>query len=703
MIRPAKRHNFTFNSDNRINFVLAIIFLLGLLLIGRLFYLQIINHDFYSALAIGQHQVFAKISPERGKIFIQNPNDQDNQLYPAAINKDFALIYIVPKDIKDADRVIDSLFYFFKKEAVEKEVDKLLLLQEEERLNLQLALIADWPEEERLKAEENIRYEHQLFITDFSYLKIKEERRQEMIEARRLAIKTEYLKLFNKENDPYEEVEKKVELEVAKQFHLSLISDDWASSKVKLESIEIRNNLMYIKNIDPKTGKEEFELLSYPGVGYLIEVHRYYQDNNIGAHILGFVSYKDYDPHGYYGLEGYFDDDLFGKYGSVKSERGAGGLMIVNEREIEAKENGDDLILTIDRPVQYFVCEKIKAATEHYQAASGTAIVMNPNTGAIIAMCSYPDFDPNNYSDVDDPGIYNNPALFEEYEPGSVMKAITMSAAIDQGKVSPTTTYYDEGFIMIDGWDKAIKNSDFDSSGGHGITNMVTVLEKSLNTGAIFAMRSIGGQVFGGYVKAFGFGDKTGIELEGESPGNISSIISKKNKPVSEIFSATASYGQGITATTMQMITAFAVIANGGELVKPYIVKEVVRPDGTKIETRPTVIRRVINEQTATVVSSMLTNVVEKQNGRYARVAGYYVAGKTGTAQIADARQKGYLKNQFNHTFVGFAPATDAKFVVLTKLEKPKGVKYAADSTAPLAGDILKFLLDYYQIPKTRR
>jgi len=703
MIRSASRNNFGFNIDNRINFVLAIIFLFCLLMVGRLFYLQIISHDYYSALALGQHESTAKIAPERGRIFLQNPNDLENKLYPVATNKDFVLVYVVPKDVKDVDRMIDALFYFFKREAVEKEVDDLLKLQEVDRLNQQIALIADWPEAERLKAEANIKAEHEMFITDYSYLKIKEERRQEMIKDRQMAIKLEYLKIFNKENDPYEEVEKKVDLEVAKQFHLALISDDWQTSKVRPESMEIKNNQMYIKDYDLKTKKEKYELLEYPGVGYIIETQRYYQDNGQGAQLLGFVSYKDSEPHGYYGLEGMFDNELFGRYGAVKSERGAGGLMIVNEREAQPKQDGDDLILTIDHSAQFFVCSKIKAAVEHYNAESGSIIVMNPKTGALLAMCSYPDFDPNNYGDVEDPFLYNNPAIFDEYEPGSVMKPITMASAVDQGKVSPETTYYDEGYLMIDGWKKPVKNFDFDTAGGHGITNMVSVLEQSLNTGAVFAMRSIGGQVFADYVKAFGFGERTGIELEGEGSGNISTILSKRKRPVSEIYYATSSFGQGLTVTPIQMATSFAVLANGGELVRPYLVKEIVHPDGSKTETRPTVIRRVIDEQTASVLSGMLTRVVEFQYDKLASVPGYYVAGKTGTAQIADSGSKGYLENQFNHTFVGFAPSDAARFVVLVRLEKPKGVKYASASAAPIGGEVMKFLLDYYQVPKTRR
>ncbi len=227
---------------------------------------------------------------------------------------------------------------------------------------------------------------------------------------------------------------------------------------------------------------------------------------------------------------------------------------------------------------------------------------------------------------------------------------------------------------------------------------MVTVLEQSLNTGAIFAMQQAGHKKFAEYVEKFGFGEKTGIELEGESPGDLRSISGLR---VKEISAATASFGQGITVTPLQMAMSYAAIANGGELMKPYIVKEIIAPDGKRFTTTPTKIRRVISERTAGILSGMLVNVVENGHSKMIQIPGYYIAGKTGTAQVASETSKGY-SNRYIHTFVGFAPANNASFVILTKIDNPKTSRYAEGTAVPLAHDITKFLLDHWQIKQER-
>jgi len=309
-----------------------------------------------------------------------------------------------------------------------------------------------------------------------------------------------------------------------------------------------------------------------------------------------------------------------------------------------------------------------------------------------------PDFDPNNYKDVSNMRTFNNPVTFDQYEPGSVFKVVTMSIAIDQGKVTPTTTYNDPGELMINGWNKPIRNSDFDTKGGHGVVDMNTVLENSLNTGAIFAMRQVGPTIFADYVKNYGFGEKTGIELGAESSGNIGNLLASK---VKEIDAATASFGQGIAVTSLQMIMPYQAIANKGVMMKPYIVKSIIASDGTQEDIQPQQLRRVISAKTADTMSAMLVNVVEKGHSNKAYISGYYIGGKTGTAQIPGPG--GYLKNQYIHTFIGIAPIEDPSFVMLTKMDSPKDVTYAEGSVVPLWKDIADFMLKYYQIPKTRK
>ena len=353
--------------------------------------------------------------------------------------------------------------------------------------------------------------------------------------------------------------------------------------------------------------------------------------------------------------------------------------------------------MTIDRNVEFTACAKLKEAVKKHGATGGSVVVMNPKTGAIIAMCSVPDFNPNDYQAVKDISVLNNPALLYQYEPGSVFKTVTMSIALDQGKVNPSTTYTDPGELMIKGWSKPIRNSDYSTHGPHGVVDMNTVLEYSLNTGAIFAMRQVGPKVFADYVKAYGFGEKTGIELGAESSGNIGNLLTDK---VKEIDAATASFGQGIAATPLQMLMPYQAIANHGILMKPYIVKEIIRGD-KKEEILPKQISRVISDKTAATISAMLVNVVELGHAKRAYMSGYYIGGKTGTAQVAESG--GYSKDKYIHTFVGIAPIDNPAFVMLTKIDDPKDVQYAEGSALPLWAEIADFMMKYYQVPKTRK
>lgn len=223
---------------------------------------------------------------------------------------------------------------------------------------------------------------------------------------------------------------------------------------------------------------------------------------------------------------------------------------------------------------------------------------------------------------------------------------------------------------------------------------MAQVLEKSLNTGTIFAVRKLGPPLFLKYVEDFGFGSLTGIELDTESPGDISALRKK-----GEIWSATGSFGQGLTVTPVQLASAFSAIANGGKLMKPTVIKEIRHPDGRTETPEPKVVRQVITQRTALLVSGMLVRVVERGHGKLAAVPGYYVAGKTGTAQVPRKDGQGYEKDVSIGSFVGFAPADNPAFVILTKIDRPRDVQWAESSAAPLFGEIAKFLLDYLQIP----
>ncbi len=436
--------------------------------------------------------------------------------------------------------------------------------------------------------------------------------------------------------------------------------------------------------------KAAIENLKLPGIEFTSESVRYYPEGNLASQLLGFVGFVGDARQGQYGLEEKYESELAGKSGWLQAERDAGGRWItVGDRWLEEAQDGDDLILTIDRTVEYTVCTKLNEAVKKHGADSGSVVIMDPKTGAVIALCGYPDFDPNKYNEVTDLDNFLNPVTYGMYEPGSVFKPITMAAALDQGQVTPSTTYIDEGSFEVAGY--TIKNSD---GKAHGEQTMTNVLEESLNTGAIFAEQQIGNEAFYDYVKRFGFGELTGIELDSEAPGNLGELGSGK-----DVFAATASFGQGITVTPIQLLTAYAAIANGGRLVKPHLIEEIIKPNNFRVKTETQTVRDVINPKTATTLTAMLVNVVKNGHGKRAGVPGYYIAGKTGTAQMSKTDGRGYDANRTIGSFAGFGPVDDPKFVMLVKIDVPRDVQFAESTAAPLFGDIAKFLLNYYEVP----
>lgn len=627
-------------SVNRLNFLMAIIFLLVSAILVRLFILQVVDKELYSALATDQHLFTKQLEPKRGRIFIYGDKENSSdELYPIATNKDFALLYAVPGKVEEPKKAADILYELLDKDIVFNEIEELLkndeMFSEEEE---ELLTESEW---EKRKEFKEIKRELET--------KIKQEE-----------IINEYFIKLSKKNDPYEPLKKKVNEETLKKIY-------------------------------------EADL---KGIYHIMESHRYYPEKGFTAHFTGFVGYGDKGQVGRYGLEGFFNEELTGRFGTVKTERSAAGdLIIINDREYEKASDGSDLILTINRSIQYMACNKLAEAAEKHGADSGTIIVMEPYSGAILTMCSWPDYDPNNYNEVEDINIYNNPAIFETYEPGSIFKVFTIAAGINQGRVKPDTMYEDKGFVRIEGWNKSIKNSDYTTHGAHGRVDMLTVLSESLNTGTIFVLEKVGAEIFSDYVSKFGFGEKTGIELETEGITNIRNLKRKRIRPIE---SATASFGQGITVTPLQIIAAYGAIANGGILMKPYLVDEIVGSDGKREKTNPKQIRRVISEKTALLVSGMMVNVVDGGHAKYAAVKGYFVAGKTGTAQVANIGKSGYSEDKSIHGFVGFAPVEEPKFVMLVKLNNPKDVIFSASSAAPLFGEIADFILNYYQVPKER-
>lgn len=447
------------------------------------------------------------------------------------------------------------------------------------------------------------------------------------------------------------------------------------------------------RRVDRDTA-DKIKSLKLSGVGLEKMSERFYPNNNISSSILGFVGYAGDVLSGQYGLEGHFDSLLAGRSGSVRSERDAKGVWIpFANQESSPVEDGANLVLTIDWTIQFKACQALNAWVNRHGADGGSVIVLNPKTGAVIAMCGSPDFNPNIYNETTGLAAFNNPGTFLAYEPGSIFKSITMAAALDKGAVTPDTVYTDEGFVKIG--PNTIRNSD---GKANGVQNMTEVLDNSLNTGAIFAMRQIGQKIFRQYVEDFGFGTITGIELDQESAGNVKSLYENN-----EIYAATGSFGQGISATPLQMVAAYATIANGGALMKPYLVREIERSSGKVEKTEPTKIRQVISERTARLLSGMLVSVVENGHGKKAGVEGYYIAGKTGTAQIPKKDGPGYESGANIGSFVGFGPVEDPRFAMIVRIDRPRDVQFAESSAAPLFGEIAKFILQYYEIPTNKQ
>jgi len=570
----------------RIYFLMIVIFFLGSGVLARLFILQILEHDYYSALAQDQHQLYATLFPERGEIFMQDLSSRqqagsDNQEYrcPLAINKEFQQVYLVPKDIPQEEK--------------QDLVDKLA-----EILDLDKQVISE---------------------------------------------------RINKSDDPYEPLKHKVDQSTAQ----------------KIKDLEIE------------------------GLGLASETWRYYPNQILASHLTGFVGMAGEKKIGQYGLEGYYQDNLRGQVGFLAGEKDTAGYWIpsVNQK-VEPAQDGVDLILTIDENIQFKVEKELGQVIERWGAERGTIIVMESKTGAIRAMANWPAFNPNEYGKVEDISFFLNPAIQEVYEPGSVFKPITMAAGLDSGRISPDSVYQDTGQIRIKG--SVIRNVDGKI---YNQQTMTQVLEKSLNTGAVFVQREVGQDIFQDYIEKFNLNKPTGIDLVGEVNGDISNLYTGR-----DINLATISFGQGITVTPLGLITALGAIANKGNLVKPFVVEKIVYPDGNEIVTQSEIVGQVISSETAETLTKMLVSVVDNGYGKPARITGYDVAGKTGTAQVADLEEGGYSDKTI-HSFAGYAPAFNPAFIILVKLDNPQGIRFASDSVSPVFRKIAEYLLNYLEIP----
>lgn len=430
----------------------------------------------------------------------------------------------------------------------------------------------------------------------------------------------------------------------------------------------------YVRLLDgrkvPPEISDNVAKLRIPGIFIEPTTRRTYPGGQLAAHLLGFV---DNEGVGWYGLEGQYGGQtggpVGGKPGRLQAERDtAGNEIAFADRHWQPPEDGLDLVLTIDRTIQYVAERELDRAIAQHQGSGGTVIVMDVKTGAVLAMASRPGFDPNKFDEfAQQTELFANPAVTLLYEPGSTFKIITMAAALNERVVTPETTYMDNGVLAIGGF--TIRNWD---GKANGLTNMTQLLEKSSNIGASWvALNKLGADRFYRYVTAFGFGQPTGIDLQGEGRGLVKD---HKGRNWAEVDLATNSFGQAISITPLQLVTAVSAIANGGILMRPYVVRQVVDPATGKTvqETQSRIVRQVVSREAATTLLGMLVNAAENGETRGTLVPGFRVAGKTGTAQIPDLVNGGYDPNWTIASFVGAMPAEDPQFVILVKIDKPQ-------------------------------
>jgi len=568
------KDNFVF----RIRIIYILLFVFGLTILTRLFFVQVVRHDYYKELANQQYFASPAQYFDRGSIFFK---DKNGQLISAAAIKEGFLLAINLKLIENPKEICDKLSQII-------DLDKDL-----------------------------------------------------------------FFKSVDKKDDIYEEIAHKISRE----------------------------------------NGEEIKKLGLKGVNVYSERWRFYPGANLASRVLGFVGYNGDKLEGRYGLEKFYESVLGrGDEGEFIANSFAEIIMDI-KKVISGTSLKGDIVLTIDPEAQNFLENSLQATLEKYEAEMAGGLVIDPRTGKILAMAVKPDFNPNYYGEEKDLSLFLNPITQNVFEMGSIMKPLTLAAALDQNKIIPETTYDDKGYVVLN--NKRIENYD---AKARGVVNMQEVLNQSLNTGAVFVMQKLGKEKFKEYIINYGLGEKTGIDLPDEITGLISNLDSGR-----DIEFATASFGQGIAVTPIEMAAALSTLANGGILMTPYVVEKIKPEEGIEKITEKNERRQVLKKETSEEISRMLVRVVDEAllGGIY-KMEHYTVAAKTGTAQISGAREGGYSESEYTHTFFGYAPAFDARFLTFLFLSKPQGVRYASHSLTEPFMNITKFLLNYYQVPPDR-
>ncbi len=458
------------------------------------------------------------------------------------------------------------------------------------------------------------------------------------------------------------------------------------------------NKKASIERVHPEGRRLSFDIadkiaaLNIDGVYLVKESKRNYPYDKNLSHVLGYVGI---DNQGLSGLELKYDKYLTGKYGSIKYFSDAKGNKLKLSEIYEQPQDGMNVVLTIDNEIQMAVERELDNAMSKYNPEKALAIVMDPNSGEILAMSSRPNFSPSNYQKYTLEEINRNLPIWMNYEPGSTFKIITLATALEENLVDlEKEHFYDGGSVRV-----ANAKIKCWKAGGHGEQTFLQVVENSCNPGFVALGQRIGKEKLFEYIDKFGFGEKTGIDLNGEATGIIFNL-----DQVGEVELATTAFGQGVSVTPIQQITAVSAAINGGKLYKPYIVKNILEPEtNTSIVTnKKQLIRNVISEKTSKKVASALESVVANGSGRNAYIEGYSVGGKTGTAQ--KVKDGAYMQGNYILSFIGFLPSDDPKAVVYVAIDNPKGVvQYGGTVAAPIAKAIMEDIIPALDIKKSKK
>jgi len=452
-----------------------------------------------------------------------------------------------------------------------------------------------------------------------------------------------------------------------------------------LAQLKKKKVFLWLKRKLPLLKKEMIESLDIDGIGFIEETERFYPQKELASHVLGFTGI---DNQGLAGIELYYEEELRGEKGHFWAREDALGYEIPFTRKtLQGVVPGKDIVLTLDSVIQSIVEQEISIALEETQAKSVEALFMDPQTGEILALANKPDYDPNRYSDFSP--FYRKDRIVQSiYEPGSTFKPITTSVILEERLVTLEESVYCAGTLQV------ANHTFHDWKSFNQNFTLAEILENSSSIGMIKLASRMDKEVFSEYIHLFGFGEKTGIDLPGETRG-----IARTPSSWSLTDLPAISIGQAIAVTPVQMITAFCGLINGGDLLRPYLVQYVRTPDGRVVkENKPTLVRKVISSSTSTQIRKFLERVVERGTGKGTKIKGYLIGGKTGTAQIPALTGKGYLPDEYISSFMGFAPVDSPKITGIVVIKEPTGAYYGGQIAAPLFVRIMRRVLPYLNI-----